>query len=101
MSFAAGIHFGYAGPGGSSLPGAASRTPLAFQEDRQMSWETFYFFCFCVGFLCSLVSFLAGTTHLHIHLPRGFHGHVGHPGAGGGKGSAQSPINFGTVAAFL
>ena len=66
-----------------------------------MSWETFYFFCFCVGFLCSLVSFLAGTTHLHIHLPRGFHGHVGHPGAGGGKGSAQSPINFGTVAAFL
>jgi membrane protein implicated in regulation of membrane protease activity len=66
-----------------------------------MSWETFYFFCFCVGFLCSLVSFLAGTTHLHLHLPRGFHGHVGHPGAGGGKGSTQSPINFGTVAAFL
>ena len=63
-----------------------------------MSWETFYFFCFCVGFLCSLVSFLAGTTHLHLHLPRGFHGHVGH---GGGKGSAESPINFGTIAAFL
>jgi membrane protein implicated in regulation of membrane protease activity len=24
-----------------------------------MSWETFYLFCFCVGFLCSLVAFLA------------------------------------------
>lgn len=65
-----------------------------------MSWETFYFFCFCVGFLCSLVSFLAGTSHLHIHLPRGLHGHAQHPGAGG-KGSQTSPINFGTVAAFL
>ncbi len=64
-----------------------------------MSWETFYFFCFCVGFLCSLLSFLAGTSHLHIHLPKGLHGHV-HPGAGG-KGSQTSPINFGTVAAFL
>jgi membrane protein implicated in regulation of membrane protease activity len=64
-----------------------------------MSWETFYLFCFCVGFLCSLVSFLAGSTHLHLHLPRGMHGHSGH--APGGKGSQASPINFGTVAAFL
>lgn len=64
-----------------------------------MSWETFYFFCFCVGFLCSLVSFLAGSTHLHLHLPRGLHGHAAHGGAG--KGSPESPINFGTVAAFL
>jgi membrane protein implicated in regulation of membrane protease activity len=63
-----------------------------------MTWETFYFFCFCVGFLCSLVSFLAGTTHLHLHLPRGFHPHAAH---GGGKGSPESPINFGTIAAFL
>ena len=64
-----------------------------------MSWESFYFFCFCVGFLCSLVSFLAGTTHLHLHLPRGVHPHAAHgPGA---KGSQTSPINFGTVAAFL
>jgi membrane protein implicated in regulation of membrane protease activity len=65
-----------------------------------MSWETFYFFCFCVGFLCSLVSFLAGFghLHLHLHLPRGMHGHPGHPG---GRGSQASPINFGTVAAFL
>ncbi len=64
-----------------------------------MSWETFYFFCFCVGFLCSLVSFLAGSTHLHLHLPRGLHVRASH--GAGGKGSSQSPINFGTVAAFL
>jgi hypothetical protein len=64
-----------------------------------MSWETFYFFCFCVGFLCAFVSFLAGATHLHLHLPRGFHGHAAH--APGGKGGSESPINFGTIAAFL
>jgi membrane protein implicated in regulation of membrane protease activity len=64
-----------------------------------MSWETFYLFCFCVGFLCSLFSFLAGSTHLHVHLPRGLHAHTGH--GAGGKGSQASPINFGTVAAFL
>jgi len=62
-----------------------------------MNWETFYFFCFCVGFLCSLVSFLAGSTHLH--LPRGLHAHAAH--GSGGKGSQASPINFGTIAAFL
>jgi membrane protein implicated in regulation of membrane protease activity len=64
-----------------------------------MSWENFYLFCFCVGFLCSLLSFLAGSSHLHMHLPRGMHGHPGH--GPGGKGSQASPINFGTVAAFL
>jgi membrane protein implicated in regulation of membrane protease activity len=64
-----------------------------------MSWETFYFFCFCIGFLCSLLSFLAGSTHLHLHLPRGLHPHASH--GSGGKGSQTSPINFGTVAAFL
>jgi membrane protein implicated in regulation of membrane protease activity len=66
-----------------------------------MSWETFYLFCFCVGFLCSLLSFLGGSTHshLHLHLPKGLHAHPSH--GAGGKGSQASPINFGTVAAFL
>lgn len=64
-----------------------------------MNWETFYLFCFCVGFLCSLISFLAGASHGHLHLPRGFHAHPPH--AGGGKGSPESPVNFGTIAAFL
>ena len=40
-----------------------------------MSWENFYLFCFCVGFLCSLLSFLAGSSHSHLHLPKGLHGH--------------------------
>ena len=64
-----------------------------------MSWENFYLFCFCVGFLCSLLSFLAGSGHSHLHLPRGLHPHSGH--GPGGKGSQASPINLGTVAAFL
>lgn len=64
-----------------------------------MTWETFYLFCFCVGFLCSLLSFLAGSSHLHPHLPRGAHAHPGH--GAGGKGGQTSPINFGTIAAFL
>jgi membrane protein implicated in regulation of membrane protease activity len=64
-----------------------------------MSWETFYLFCFCVGFLCSLLSFLGGSAHSHLHLPRGMHAHPAH--GPGSKGSSASPINFGTVAAFL
>lgn len=57
-----------------------------------MSLETFYFACFLIGFFSSLLSFLGGFLHipgLHFH---GTHGH------GGGQ---NSPINFGTVAAFL
>jgi membrane protein implicated in regulation of membrane protease activity len=59
-----------------------------------MSWEGFYFGCFLVGFLFSVLSFLAGSGHLHLHLPGGAHGQVG------GKGP-QSPVNVGTIAAFL
>lgn len=59
-----------------------------------MSWEAFYLGCFLVGFLFSLVTFLGGFGHLHwphVHVP---HGHAA------GRG-ANSPVNFGTVAAFL
>jgi membrane protein implicated in regulation of membrane protease activity len=58
-----------------------------------MSWEIFYLGCFLIGFLFSLVMFLAGFGHLHLphHFP---HGH------GAGRGG-NSPINFGTLAAFL
>ncbi|HTW67060.1 MAG TPA: hypothetical protein VME17_20715 [Bryobacteraceae bacterium] len=62
-------------------------------------WETFYFFCFCLGFLCSLISFVAGSSHLHLHLPRGMHGHAAR--GSGGRRSSASPVNFGTIAAFL
>ena len=64
-----------------------------------MNWEAFYLGCFLVGFFFSLLSFLGGSAHPHLHLPRGFHGHASH--GPGGKGSQNSPINFGTIAAFL
>jgi len=93
-----------------------------------MTWENFYLFCFLVGFLWSLLSFLVG--HLHFHMPFGHgdmghgidlshdggavgHGHDlhvdhGHGGADGHDASSErmrgvsiSPINLGTIAAFL
>lgn len=63
-----------------------------------MTWEVFYFVCFLVGFLFSLVSVLAGSSH--FHLPRSFHVGAGH-GTGPGGVAHHSPINFGTIAAFL
>jgi membrane protein implicated in regulation of membrane protease activity len=59
-----------------------------------MAWETFYLGCFLVGFLFSLIMFLGGFSHLHLpHFHRGgLHGV--------GRGS-NSPINVGTLAAFL
>lgn len=69
-----------------------------------MNWSDFYLVCFLVGFILSLVSLLAGSVHLHLpHLHAhlgGFHGpHAGSaPHGGGGE---LSPINFGTIAAFL
>ena len=67
-----------------------------------MSWESFYLGCFLVGFFFSLISFLAGFHHGHLPLARGFGGHA-HAGAGArGPGrSLNSPVNFGTIAAFL
>jgi membrane protein implicated in regulation of membrane protease activity len=70
-----------------------------------MTWEAFYLCCFLVGFALSLLSLLSGAAHLH--LPHGLHGHAAHGGiarGAGGRGSgrgAQSPLNFGTIAAFL
>ena len=59
-----------------------------------MTWESFYFGCFLVGFFFSLLSFVAGFGFLH--LP-GLHFHASH----GSSGGQNSPVNFGTVAAFL
>src|SRR5438874_11782002 len=76
-----------------------------------MNWEIFYFVCFLVGILLSLVTFVAGSVHLHT--PRGFHFHgahghaaahghaVGHHGHAGDRGSQISWFNFGTITAFL
>src|SRR5260221_4596557 len=65
-----------------------------------MTWEAFYLCCFLVGFALSFLAFLSGATHLH--LPHGLHGHVPHGSIARGSGrGAQSPVNFGTIAAFL
>lgn len=70
-----------------------------------MTWPDFYFACFLVGFLLTVLSFVLG--HLHVHFPHhgGPHVHLGgqaHHGGGGHGGGLKLPIfNFGTAAAFL
>jgi membrane protein implicated in regulation of membrane protease activity len=89
-----------------------------------VTWADFYLICFAVGFALSLVSFLAGSSHWHPHLPHLPFGHgplagghaggatgnapvAGHAPAGGGlakgavQGTAVSPFNFATLTAFL
>jgi membrane protein implicated in regulation of membrane protease activity len=87
-----------------------------------MTWANFYLVCFLVGFLLSVLSLLLSGLHIQWHLPHagthGFHLHLGE-GAGhvaahaaahaihgtghhvGGSDTAISPLNFGTLAAFL
>lgn len=66
-----------------------------------MNGESFYLFCFVVGFLLSAVSFLVGASHVHIphvHFP---HMHGGHLHHAGGDGRGASVFNFATITAFL
>ena len=71
-----------------------------------MTWPDFYLICFLVGFALSVFSLLAGSAHLHVHTPH-LHvpgldfGHVDGPHAPGGGAEGVSPVNFGTIAAFL
>ena len=58
-----------------------------------MTWELFFLGCFAFGFVLSLLAFLGGSAHLHLH-------HGGHGGHGHGH-SGVSKFNFGTIAAFL
>jgi membrane protein implicated in regulation of membrane protease activity len=75
-----------------------------------MTWAAFYLGCFVVGFALTLISFLAGSVHLHIptklHLPGLSHGHAVHSGPAHSSGAhgmhGEVPIiNFATVVAFL
>jgi membrane protein implicated in regulation of membrane protease activity len=75
-----------------------------------MTWADFYLVCFVVGFFLSLVMFLAGGSHLHVHIPHFHfhtpvaHVHVAHAGPGmraGGHGTHLSPFNLVTLTAFL
>jgi len=72
-----------------------------------MTWSDFYLICFAVGFLFSLLSFIAGGMHLHGHWPHAHGIHLagthaaGHaPTAARGR-SGISPFNFFTIAIFL
>jgi membrane protein implicated in regulation of membrane protease activity len=84
-----------------------------------MTLSSFYLFCFLMGLTFSVLTFLAGAVHVHIHLP--FHAHlpahggsvhVGHGATGGGHGAAAkggslrgsthvSWFNASTIMAFL
>jgi membrane protein implicated in regulation of membrane protease activity len=88
-----------------------------------MTWADFYLVCFAVGFLFSLLSFLAGGLRWHLHLPHFSHVHVASPQASAGHGTPPvvhagsaadagkamthshgahiSPFNFVTLTAFL
>jgi membrane protein implicated in regulation of membrane protease activity len=62
-----------------------------------VNWESFYLGTFQVGFLLSLVSFVAGAWHGgHFHG----HGH-GHLCGRGGAGRGLARFNFAAVTAFL
>ena len=69
-----------------------------------MTWSDFYLLCFIVGFLFSVLSFLAGAGHLHMpfkfHLP--FHGwHHGGGLAGRGALYAKGEISWFNAMTFM
>jgi membrane protein implicated in regulation of membrane protease activity len=74
-----------------------------------MNWAEFYLICFVIGFVFSLVSFVAGGAHWHVHFHAhgGIHAHVGHAGARAGAGQGKGGaglfllLNPVTIAAFL
>jgi len=65
-----------------------------------MNWQVFYLLVFGVGFLLSAISLFGSVFHLpHFHFHSRVHIH-GHAANAGGR-AGLSPINFGTIAAFL
>jgi membrane-bound ClpP family serine protease len=77
-----------------------------------MTWSDFYLICFAIGFLFSLVSFIAGGLNVHGHWPHvhglHFHSGAGHVPSGTGNAAGHgagapsvSPFNFFTIAVFL
>jgi membrane protein implicated in regulation of membrane protease activity len=86
-----------------------------------MTLASFYLFCFLMGLTFSVLTFLAGAVHIHVHLPFHAHlpvhggsvhaGHGAHAGASGGhsaamkggsvRGTHVSWFNASTIMAFL
>jgi membrane protein implicated in regulation of membrane protease activity len=66
-----------------------------------VSWQDFYLVCFVVGFALALVAFLSGAFHWPLGHGGGL-GHLfGHPGTGAHGPSGASPLNAGSLMAFL
>jgi membrane protein implicated in regulation of membrane protease activity len=75
-----------------------------------MSWSDIYLLCFIVGFLLSVLSFLAGAIHIHLpfkmhlHLPFHFRSHGPDALAKGGSASGGTHVswfNASSAMAFL
>ncbi len=66
-----------------------------------MSWQDFYLVCFVVGFALALLAFLSGAFHWPLAHGGGF-GHLfGHAPSGAHGGAGASPLNAGSLMAFL
>jgi membrane protein implicated in regulation of membrane protease activity len=72
-----------------------------------MTWTDFYLFCFLFGFFFSLASLFSGHLHVHgghghdhLHFDHG-HGHGADHHASAGERPGLSPLNMGTLSAFL
>ena len=67
-----------------------------------MTLEQIFLGCFIFGFALSLLAFLAGSTHLHLHHDIHLDTHLVHGHAHGVPAHhGASKFNFGTIAAFL
>jgi membrane protein implicated in regulation of membrane protease activity len=71
-----------------------------------MTWADFYLFCFGFGFLASLVTVVTGHLHIDFGTADADPGSFGDTGGGDGSSghpghNTVSPVNFGTVSAFL
>jgi hypothetical protein len=72
-----------------------------------MTLASFYLFCFLMGLTFSVLTFLMGATHVHIHLPFHAHlpqvgsihvGHAAHGASGGSHGAGASGGSHGAGA---
>jgi membrane protein implicated in regulation of membrane protease activity len=67
-----------------------------------MSWEIFYFVCFALGFLMTVIGFLTGSSHMHLPHVGHTHGLGNMHAAHGARGVGKTPwFNFGTLTTFL
>lgn len=68
-----------------------------------MTWADFYLICFIVGLSCSILSFISGGHHLHVHLPHWMH--FPHHGVGGNHAVAKANeiplLNLPAIMTFL